>query len=293
MRQQPAVIVKDLVKRYGDFVAVDGVSFTIHAGEIFGIIGPNGAGKTTTVECICGLRVPDSGSISVCGWSPQRDRGAIKDFVGVQLQESALPLVRQFALKEPGTVLAAWVTGVTPEGLTGRQEEEGWLSGLRAVFKGWQPDLAAVDALLDVIEEHTRIGSLMVALALELMRIDPLLMGRVVRCYMQEHHQKKHGDKAARTFLQQMTFDIAELPPGASRQLLRDYRTSLAKDCAVSMRLNDPVVRELLRHGVSAFNGAQLEPAQEANLTVAIDMVVPFRRALALAVLEAVAQSMT
>ncbi len=90
-----------------------------------------------------------------------------------------------------------------------------------------------------------------------------------------------------------MTFDIAELPPGASRQLLRDYRTSLAKDCAASMRLNDTIVRELLRNGVGAFNGAQLDPAQEANLAVAIDMVVPFRRALALAVLEAVAQSMT
>src|SRR5262249_28581868 len=125
------------------------------------------------------------------------------------LQEPSLPLVvLGFALKEPGTVLAAWVTGGPPEGLAWRQEEEGWLSGVRAVFRDWQPDLAAVDALLDVIEEHTRNSSLMVALALELMRVDPLLMGRVVRCYMQEHHQKKYGDKAAKTFLQQMTFDI-------------------------------------------------------------------------------------
>src|SRR5215831_281926 len=60
-------------------------------GEIFGIIGPNGAGKTTAVECISGLRAPDSGSISVYGLSPQRDRDKIRDFVGVQLQESALP----------------------------------------------------------------------------------------------------------------------------------------------------------------------------------------------------------
>ena len=89
--QQPAVTIMNLVKRYGDFVAVDDVSFSIQEGEIFGIIGPNGAGKTTTVECISGLRVPDSGSISVYGWSPQRDRDAIKNFVGVQLQESALP----------------------------------------------------------------------------------------------------------------------------------------------------------------------------------------------------------
>jgi ABC-2 type transport system ATP-binding protein len=89
--QQPAVTITNLVKRYGGFVAVDDVSFSVQEGEIFGIIGPNGAGKTTTVECISGLRVPDSGSVSVYGLSPQRDRDAIKNFVGVQLQESALP----------------------------------------------------------------------------------------------------------------------------------------------------------------------------------------------------------
>jgi ABC-2 type transport system ATP-binding protein len=89
--QQPAVTVANLVKRYGSLVAVDDVSFSIQEGEIFGIIGPNGAGKTTTVECISGLRAPDSGSISVYGLSPQRDRDRIRDFVGVQLQESALP----------------------------------------------------------------------------------------------------------------------------------------------------------------------------------------------------------
>ena len=89
--EQHAVTVKNLVKRYGALLAVDGVSFAIREGEIFGIIGPNGAGKTTTVECISGLRVPDSGSVSVYGLSPQRDRDKIREFVGVQLQESALP----------------------------------------------------------------------------------------------------------------------------------------------------------------------------------------------------------
>ncbi len=85
------ITVQHLVKRYGEFVAVDDISFTIHEGEIFGIIGPNGAGKTTTVECISGLRVPDSGSISVYGLSPHKDRDKIRKLVGVQLQESALP----------------------------------------------------------------------------------------------------------------------------------------------------------------------------------------------------------
>jgi ABC-2 type transport system ATP-binding protein len=87
----PAVTVQNLVKKYGRLVAVDDVSLSIHEGEIFGIIGPNGAGKTTTVECISGLRSPDSGSISVYGLSPQKDRNKIREFVGVQLQESALP----------------------------------------------------------------------------------------------------------------------------------------------------------------------------------------------------------
>jgi ABC-2 type transport system ATP-binding protein len=87
----PAVTVQHLVKRYGHLVAVNDVSLSIHEGEIFGIIGPNGAGKTTTVECISGLRAPDSGSISVYGLSPRKDRNKITEFVGVQLQESALP----------------------------------------------------------------------------------------------------------------------------------------------------------------------------------------------------------
>jgi ABC-2 type transport system ATP-binding protein len=87
----PAVTVQNLVKKYGHLVAVNDVSLSIHEGEIFGIIGPNGAGKTTTVECISGLRAPDSGSISVYGLSPQKDRNKIREFVGVQLQESALP----------------------------------------------------------------------------------------------------------------------------------------------------------------------------------------------------------
>jgi ABC-2 type transport system ATP-binding protein len=85
------ITVQHLVKRYEDFVAVNDVSFSIKQGEIFGIIGPNGAGKTTAVECISGLRTPDSGSISIYGLSPHKDRNRIRDFLGVQLQESSMP----------------------------------------------------------------------------------------------------------------------------------------------------------------------------------------------------------
>ena len=85
------ISVRHLTKRYGDFVAVNDISYSDREKEIFGIIGPNGAGKTTTVECVSGLRVPDSGSIGVYGLSPQKDRNRIREFVGVQLQETALP----------------------------------------------------------------------------------------------------------------------------------------------------------------------------------------------------------
>ena len=83
--------VDNLVKRYGDHTAVDGVSFAVEQGEIFGILGPNGAGKTTTVECIEGLRSPDSGTIRVAGLDPQRDETALRQLLGAQLQESELP----------------------------------------------------------------------------------------------------------------------------------------------------------------------------------------------------------
>jgi ABC-2 type transport system ATP-binding protein len=87
----PAVLVDGLVKRYGEFVAVDGVSFRVDAGEIFGILGPNGAGKTTTVEALQGLRTIDDGSVSVLGLDPMRQAAQLRRRVGSQLQESALP----------------------------------------------------------------------------------------------------------------------------------------------------------------------------------------------------------
>ncbi|BCJ64103.1 ABC transporter ATP-binding protein [Polymorphospora rubra] len=86
-----ALEVRNLHKRYGQHVAVDDVSFTVEEGEVFGIIGPNGAGKTTTVETIAGLRTPDSGSISVLGLDPIKDRAEVRERLGVQLQESSFP----------------------------------------------------------------------------------------------------------------------------------------------------------------------------------------------------------
>ncbi|MFQ6100177.1 MAG: ABC transporter ATP-binding protein [Anaerolineae bacterium] len=86
-----AIKVNDLRKSYGSVRAVDGISFEVHEGEIFGMVGPNGAGKTTTIECIEGLRRPDGGSVRVLGMNPQRDGYELRERIGVQLQEAALP----------------------------------------------------------------------------------------------------------------------------------------------------------------------------------------------------------
>lgn len=85
------ITVTALRKRYGGRDVVDGVSFAVREGEIFGILGPNGAGKTTTVECIAGLRRSDGGTISVLGLDPRRDGGELRHRLGMQLQESHLP----------------------------------------------------------------------------------------------------------------------------------------------------------------------------------------------------------
>jgi ABC-2 type transport system ATP-binding protein len=86
-----AIRVEGLRKRYGDLVAVDGVSFEVAEGEIFGLLGPNGSGKTTTVECVQGLRQPDGGALDVFGRDPRTDPRGARELIGSQLQESALP----------------------------------------------------------------------------------------------------------------------------------------------------------------------------------------------------------
>lgn len=86
-----AIQVEGLRKAYGQVQAVEDVSFSVNAGEIFGLVGPNGAGKTTTIECLEGLRRPDGGTIRVLGLDPQREGYELRCRIGVQLQEAALP----------------------------------------------------------------------------------------------------------------------------------------------------------------------------------------------------------
>jgi ABC-2 type transport system ATP-binding protein len=84
------VRVRDLTKRYGQVVAVDGVSFDVAAGEIFGFLGPNGAGKTTTLECVLGLRRPDAGAITLDGIDVAARPEEARQLVGAQLQGATL-----------------------------------------------------------------------------------------------------------------------------------------------------------------------------------------------------------
>jgi len=85
----PSIVVENLTKTYGSLTAVDHISFSVNAGETFGMLGPNGAGKTTTLEMIEGLKRPTSGSITVEGLDVVRDPRAVKAIIGVQLQASS------------------------------------------------------------------------------------------------------------------------------------------------------------------------------------------------------------
>ena len=83
--------VHEFRKLYDEFVAVDGISFDVKRGEIYGLLGPNGAGKTSTLESLEGLRAPDGGSLEVAGVDPSRDARGLRNVIGVQLQTSGLP----------------------------------------------------------------------------------------------------------------------------------------------------------------------------------------------------------
>ena len=86
----PVIRVRELRKTYGALVAVDGVSFEVRPGEVFGLLGPNGAGKTTTVEVLEGLRQPDSGEVTVLGIDAIRHADDLRARIGVSLQTAAL-----------------------------------------------------------------------------------------------------------------------------------------------------------------------------------------------------------
>jgi len=84
------IAIEKLSKHYNAVKAVDGISFEVQKGEIFGFLGPNGAGKTTTIECLEGYKAPDGGQVSVLGLDPRQDGYQLKERIGIMLQETAL-----------------------------------------------------------------------------------------------------------------------------------------------------------------------------------------------------------
>ena len=88
---QAAILCRGLVKTYDEVTAVDGLDLEVRAGECFGLLGPNGAGKTTTVEILEGLNAPTAGQVEVLGMRWDRDEHALRQRIGVSLQETHLP----------------------------------------------------------------------------------------------------------------------------------------------------------------------------------------------------------
>jgi ABC-2 type transport system ATP-binding protein len=90
MTDQPAIVAKDLTKRFGDFTAVERVSFEVNTGEIFGFLGPNGSGKTTTIRMLLGLLKPSTGSVEVLGLQVDGDTSRIRPRLGYMSQRFSL-----------------------------------------------------------------------------------------------------------------------------------------------------------------------------------------------------------
>jgi ABC-2 type transport system ATP-binding protein len=149
----PSVLVKDLVKRFGDFVAVDHISLAAQPGEIFGFLGPNGAGKSTTIRILCGLLRPTSGEAMVAGLDVGRQPEAVRQKIGYVSQKFSLyndlkviENIRFFAgmYSVPESTIperADWVLEMA--GLKGRESA---LTGTLAI--GWKQRLALGCAVL-------------------------------------------------------------------------------------------------------------------------------------------------
>ena len=107
-----AIVVNDLTRRFGSFVAVDRVSFSVESGEIFGFLGSNGAGKSTTIRMLCGLLKPTSGSAVVGGLDVGRDPEGVKARIGYMSQKFSL---YELLSVDQNIRLYAELYGVAPE----------------------------------------------------------------------------------------------------------------------------------------------------------------------------------
>ncbi len=147
---QAVVETHNLSKRFGDFLAVDGVTFTLHAGEVVGYLGPNGSGKTTTIRMLLGLLAPSAGQAFVLGYDVRRQAEAIRRRVGYMSQKFSL--YHELTVRE-NLAFYAGVYGVTDR----RQVEEtiewvglkGWESARAGELStGWRQRLALAAAII-------------------------------------------------------------------------------------------------------------------------------------------------
>lgn len=159
----------DLRKTYGKTVAVDGASFEVREGEIFGLIGPNGAGKTTTMECAEGLRQVDSGRLSVLGLDPFRDFRKLEKRLGVQLQQAQLQ--KRIKVWEAVDLWASLYTSPIPPGILLEQlglsdKRDTWFMNLSGGQKQrlfialaliHDPDLVFLDELTTGLDPQARL----------------------------------------------------------------------------------------------------------------------------------------
>src|SRR5438309_5494330 len=115
-----AIVVEELRKRYGDVQALDGVSFAVREGEVFGLLGPNGAGKSTTVRSVVTLTTPDAGSAFVAGHDVLREQNAVRRVIGYVPQDSG---VDQFGTGRENLMLQGRVQGMSGRDLRARSDE--------------------------------------------------------------------------------------------------------------------------------------------------------------------------
>ncbi|MHA1731754.1 MAG: ABC transporter ATP-binding protein [Promethearchaeota archaeon] len=114
------VVVRDLKKHFGDVKAVDGISFEVLPGEVFGLLGPNGAGKTTTIKLLLGLLEPTGGGTRVLGFDPQRDDFLLKQRIGYVAEEPQI--YKSLTPKELFEFIAS-VRGLSAETATAKSQE--------------------------------------------------------------------------------------------------------------------------------------------------------------------------
>jgi ABC-2 type transport system ATP-binding protein len=145
--RKPAIMVEELTKKFGEFVAVDHVTFSVEEGEIFGWLGPNGAGKTTTIRMLLGLIKPSSGHMSVLGYDPVRETKTMQAQVGYMSQQ--FTLYNELTARE-NIRFYGRVYGLSPAELNQREEELLQMAGLAgranvltgSLSGGWKQRLA-------------------------------------------------------------------------------------------------------------------------------------------------------